>query len=171
MLKPPEEMDLNAFDRRFLNLIDVLDEAPGCSQADYGGPWKIVPLSRELGVFRSWEDPRAGDLPTVVTGLRETALRFTAVLPCAGVEHSLYLADSPEAHGFAIRGAGPEALAWMQHFNPDLFEAYRVSEHLARSPVSVAAVLESAGPLAIHHVGRILARNMGAQVRRLHPRR
>ena len=162
---PPTSAEIqNAFHPRFLELIEPLDEPGSAAGADYAGPWKVCATQDGFAVLRDWEDPQHGDQPVAVLTDYEVALRLAAVLPALGAGRRLTLSEPEPDGGHLLREDGAETVGRLRHFDPALLDALAVAEHLARSPHALAALLESAGPLAIRHVGRLVFARMAARL-------
>lgn len=151
----------NAFSPEFLALLRQLPEPSTAAEAEMAGPWKMVPVAQGEGLFRSWEDPAAGDEPFALFPERETALLFLSVLPLFAQEARFRGTGSAAdgAKGVRIQRDGVE-VGWCQVFSENLFFAAHLAEALARSPWALAAVMQAAGPLVIEQVGRILRAEM-----------
>ena len=65
--------------------------------------------------------------------------------------------SEPSEGWYTVRSEG-QAAGRLRVFNDRFVQAAHVAESLARSPLSLAALLVSSGPLAIREVGRILER-------------
>jgi hypothetical protein len=154
----------NAFHPRFLELIEPLDEPGTAAGADYAGPWKVCAMDEGFAVLRDWENTERGDRPLAMLTDYEDALRLAAVLPALGCAQRLTLSEPTPGGGHLLREGGAAPAGHLRHFDPALLAALAVAEHLARSPQALAALLESAGPLAIRHVGRLVFERMAARL-------
>lgn len=163
----------NAFDRSFLDDLARRGEVASAQDAEMSGPWTVKPMSgNRFGVFRDWEEPGAegngggdtatGDDPEAVFDHREHALLAAAVLPATGRDPFFKLnpIDRPEGYGvesvWGDRWVG--TVGRIQRFQPEIIDALHVAEAVVRSPVSLAHLLEAAGPTALELAGRILRR-------------
>jgi hypothetical protein len=148
----------NAFRRTFLRGLDERDEPVSAGEADYDGPWAVLPLRRQdtdgFGVFRQHERP-PGDRPEAWFRRREHALLAVAMLPALARDPHFRLANEGEAEGFAVRQAG-EPVGYFTIFNEPLANAMHVGECLLRSPWALASLLLALGTNAFRLVGSIL---------------
>ena len=149
----------NAFRRRFLRRFDERDEPVTALEADMAGPWSVVPLPGEgFGLFRAGEHPSRGFRPTAVFPDRSLALLAAAVLPGTGRDPLLSLNGSPEPGSgrYSLRLDDGTVVGHSGHFEEDLVDALNVAVALVRSPLSLALLLEAAGPTAVARCGAIL---------------
>jgi hypothetical protein len=56
--------------------------------------------------------------------------------------------------------AGPEVCGWLALYEPQLLAALHLLQGLVRSPVALAAVLETAGAGVLAQVDRLLGRRL-----------
>jgi hypothetical protein len=145
----------NAFSLEFLGVLRERNEPSTAAEAEMAGPWKLVDLDGQTGICRDWENPRVGDSPYAAFPDRETALLFLTVLPLFSPEITFAGATGEVGEGVRIQKGG-EQVGWCQVFNEDLLFAAHLAAALARSPRSLATLLEAAGPLVLEQVGRIL---------------
>jgi hypothetical protein len=157
---PPEASEAlspNAFARLFLRRMAQRDEPQTAGEADVQGPWRVV-AAPGLGyaVLRVGEDLGEGDRPAAIFRDRSAALLAAAVLPSTGCEAAYRLGHDAEPRGYPLWAEG-EVAGHLQLFDEALTQALHVVDRLTRSPLSLAALLEAAGGLALEHAGRILA--------------
>jgi len=170
----------NAFDPSFLEDLAERGETASAQDAEMSGPWTVKPMpGKRWGVFRDWEDPDGegsngaasdasgglqGDDPEAVFDHREHALLTAAVLPATGRDPLFKLnpVDRPEGYGvesvWGDRWVG--TVGRVPRFHPEIIDALHVAESIVRSPVSLAHLLEAAGPTALRLAGRILRRKL-----------
>lgn len=159
----------NALSLEFLTLLDHLDdEAPGLNEATWGGEWEPRFLGAgQWGVFRAWEEAGRHE-PAVTFASFERALLAAAVLP--GIGRSDFFHLKPEAlsgGGFpliAMEG-GAREVGVFSTFHPELLFALLTVEMLARSPRSMAMVLQASGSDAIKLSGAVLRGRIAAQAK------
>jgi hypothetical protein len=149
----------NAFSLEFLSALREMNEPPTAAEAEMAGPWKLVDLNDQIGIYRDWENPTAGDSPYAAFPDRETALLFKAVLPLFSQETTFAGEIAGLGEGVRIQRSG-EWVGWCQVFNENLFFAAHMAAALTRSPRSLATLLEAAGPIVLEQVGRILREEM-----------
>lgn len=155
---PWEALSPNAFAHLFLRRMAERDEPPTAGEADVQGPWRVVAApGRGYAVIRVGEDLAEGDRPTAVFRDRSAALLAAAVLPATGREAAYRLGYEAEPQGYPLWADG-EVAGHLQLFDETLTQALHVVDRIARSPLSLAALLEAAGGLALERAGRILVR-------------
>ena len=158
----------NAFTPEYLEEVRGRDDVLTADEAEYAGPWKVVPVPGRPGlvaVVREWESLEAGDAPFAVFLHEEQARRCAATLPGLGREPLIVLREEPEADGYPMVHVfgqhGPQVCGWLTRFHPGVAQALHVTEALARRPGDLAAVVASAGGIAVEQVGRVLAQDLG----------
>jgi hypothetical protein len=155
---PPAALPLpNAFASPFLSRMAERDEPSTAAEADTAGPWRVEPAPGGFAVLREGEELELGDRPTAVFRDRAAALLAAAVLPTVGREAAYRLGQDADPKGYALRFHG-EVAGHLQFFDEALAGALHVADGLARSPRSLATLLEAAGGLALERAGRILDR-------------
>lgn len=108
-------------------------------------------------MFRLGESPERGFEPAVVFRSRGFALMPAAVLPGTGRDPAFRLRREAGPEGYAIEeGNGGEVLGWSALFDESLLAALHAADVLARSPESLANLLEAAGQVALERAGAIL---------------
>lgn len=149
----------NAFHPDFLARIAEIDDPLTAGEAAHGGIWRVRPLDggERYGLFRFWEDPDAGDEPFGVVEERSTAYLAAAFLPLVAKARTLWAQPSEDEPGQILYRDG-NAIGRLRYRDPELVEALNLAEALARSPESIAALLEGAGHAALEPAGKILAR-------------
>lgn len=152
----------NAFSPSFLHCIAERDEPPSAGEADLAGPWHVVEIpGRGFGLFRLGESPERGFPPAVVFRDRSFALLAAAVLPGTGQDPRFRLRKEAGPEGYAIEeGNGGEPVGWSGLFDESLIAALHAADCLARSPESLANLLEAAGQVALERAGAILDERM-----------
>lgn len=147
----------NAFSPSFLHRIGERDEPPSAGEADVAGPWRVVEVPQGFGLFRLGESPERGFRPAVVFRSRSFALMAAAVLPGTGRDPAFRLRRDAGPEGYAIEeGDGGEVVGWCELFDESLLAALHAADSLARSPESLANLLEAAGQVALERAGAIL---------------
>lgn len=153
----------NAFAPDFLSALRERDEPAGANEADLAGPWSVQPHpDGGFAVLREWEKAAEGDLATAVFSSRELALLTAAVLPASGRAPLFRLRRREDEAGFAVESGG-EVVGYLRYFDVDVLAALHVAALLARSPQSLAMVLEAAGSSALEKSGRLLRRQVGSE--------
>lgn len=146
----------NAFTHPFLQRLGELDEPPSAGEADVAGPWEVEEIPGcGFGLFRAGESWPRGFPPVAVFGRRPVALLAAAVLPGTGRDAGFKLHKDADAAGYAVESAG-EIAGHVALFDERLVDALHVVEMIARSPLSLANLLEGAGALALERAGVIL---------------
>jgi hypothetical protein len=147
----------NAFSPSFLSSIGERDEPPPAGEADMAGPWRVEEIpGRGFGLFRKGESPERGFRPAAVFSSRWLALLTAAVLPGTGRDAAFRLHQEKGSLGFGVEEAGGEVLGYLELFDPKLVEALGFADSLARSPESLAYLLEGVGAIALERAGAIL---------------
>ena len=155
----------NAFRRRFLRRFDERDEPVTALEADMSGPWSVEPVSGEgFGLFRAGEHFSRGFRPAAVFPDRSLALLAAAVLPGTGREPLLSLDGHPDpgVGAYALRLDDGTVVGQAEQFDEALVDALNVAVSLVRSPLSLAFLLEAAGPTAAARCGAILEERIPA---------
>jgi hypothetical protein len=148
----------NAFSPSFLELFNQQDEPPTAGEADVAGPWLVEPIpGLGFGLFRMGESLARGYRPAAVFPDRWLALLAAAVLPGSGRDALLHLEKEPDAKGYGVTLDDGEVAGHFELFDESLLDAMNVAVGLARSPQSLAYLLEAAGAAALEHCGAILA--------------
>ena len=170
----------NAFDPSFLEDLARRGETASAQDAEMSGPWTVKPLpGNRWGVFRDWEEadgeggdgadrngsePLQGDDPEAVFDHREHALLTAAVLPATGRDPYFKLNPSDRPEGYGVESVWGDrwvgTVGRVPRFHPEIIDALHVAESVVRSPVSLAHLLEAAGPTALRLAGRILRRKL-----------
>jgi hypothetical protein len=181
---PDGSTSANAFDRSFLETLSRRGEVVSAQDAEMSGPWTVKPMAGDrFGVFRDWEEAgedgngeggdgqsgaSAGDDPEAVFDNREHALLTAAVLPATGRDPYFKLNPVDRPEGYAVESVWGDSwvktVGRIQRFQPEILDALHVAETLVRSPVSLAHLLEAAGPTALKLAGRILRRKLAETV-------
>jgi hypothetical protein len=152
---------LNAFSERYLAAVRELDDPATAHEADTSGPLSLIEEEGLLALYHAWESGARGDAPLAVFRRRETALLFQAVWPAIGRNTLYRLADLPAAGGYGLEEDG-QIVGSLRDFDPGAILGGHFASYLARTPLSLALLVEAAGPTAQKHVGRILlARALG----------
>jgi hypothetical protein len=153
----------NAFNRRFLNLLDERDEPPMAGEADVAGPWSIVEIpGRGFGLFREGEDPDRGFRPYAVFYDRWLALIAAAVLPGTGRDPFVHLAPEAGSEGFDFLLDDGEVVGQCENFDQPFCDAIHAVVSVLRSPRSLADEMEAAGSIALERSGVILEARVAA---------
>jgi hypothetical protein len=155
----------NAFSEAYLERLREGSETFGSGEGEAAGPWELRHREGEYPLFRAWEGFEHGDMPEAVFRVREAALLFFAVRPASGRDPLFRAPDPVTGQGFAVESAG-QVIGHLRFFNPDWLHAAHVAACLARSPVAMAALLEAGGPDLQEQVGRILGRDLLAEIDR-----
>jgi hypothetical protein len=148
----------NAFSPSFLEQFLERDEPPTGAEADVAGPWHVEPIpGLGFALFRAGESLGRGFRPAAVFPDRWLALLAAAVLPGTGRDAFLRLNKEEDAQGFGVVLDDGEIVGHFELFDESLLDAINVLVGLARSPQSLAYLLEAAGPAALERCGAILA--------------
>jgi hypothetical protein len=146
----------NAFTQPFLQRLGELDEPPSAGEADVAGPWDVEEIPGfGFGLFRKGESWNRGFPPAAVFARRPVALLAAAALPGTGRDAAFRLHKDAGPAGYAVESAG-EVAGHVALFDERLVDALHVLEMVARSPESLANLLEGAGSLALERAGVIL---------------
>lgn len=152
---------LNAFTQDYLAAVREQDEPSTAREAETSGPFTLAEQNGMLALYRAWESARGGDLPLALFRYRETALLFQALWPALGRNDLLRLRTEPTGQGFNLESGG-QIVGSLRSFDPEVVIGANFLSFLARTPHSLALLLEAAGPAAQKHVGRLLgARVLG----------
>jgi len=149
----------NAFDSDFLAQLATQDDPLSAAEAAHGGIWRVRPIDggRCYGLFRFWEDPDAGDEPFGVIEERSVAYLAAAFLPLTAKSRTLWAQTVQGERGQTLYRDG-NAIGRLRYTDPELIDVLNLAEALARSPESIAALLEGAGHAALEPAGKILVR-------------
>jgi hypothetical protein len=151
------EAQASVFRSEVLEVLAMLDEVATAQEAELSGPWKVVATPAGFALVRVYEEAADGDRPEAELADFPSALRFFSVLPSVARAPLVEVDREPSDGWYAVRSEG-QAAGRLRVFNERFVQAAHVAESLARSPLSLAALLVSSGPLAIREVGRILER-------------
>jgi hypothetical protein len=152
---------LNAFTRDYLAAVQERDDPSTSREAETSGPLKLIEQNGLLALYRSWESAAGGDLPLALFRHRETALLFQALWPALGRTDLVRLSPQPSTQGFSLEMGG-QIVGSLRSFDPEAVLGGHFLSFLARTPHSLALLVEAAGPTAQKHVGRLLgARVLG----------
>lgn len=146
---------VSAFSADYLDLLRRRDEVPSAREAERAGPWKIVKQESGYGIYRLWESPEAGHSPVVTCKDQQTALLVLAVLPLAGRDPVYRRVETPGTTGVRLECEGEEALL-LSVEDPEVINAVNLAAEVARSPLSLAAIVEASGPHAQEILGQLL---------------
>jgi hypothetical protein len=148
----------NAFEERFLRLLDEAEEAGAVEESELAGPWKVVRCEAGYALYEAWQDPRSAS-PYGTFEDRATALRFAAALSAASREPLYRLDRSPTPGGrFPVLSAGGRVEGTLACYHERVLELAHMADYCARSPVALAAVLEAAGATTLRKAGLLLQR-------------
>ena len=152
---------LNAFTQDYLAAVRDQDEPSTSREAETSGPFTLVEQNGMLALYRVWESAAGGDLPLALFHHRETALLFQALWPALGRTDLMRLSVQQAAQGFSLETEG-KIVGSLRSFDPEAVLGGHFLSFLARTPHSLALLVEAAGPAAQKHVGRLLgARVLG----------
>jgi hypothetical protein len=162
MSTPPTD-PLNAFRKDYLDAVQDQDEPSTSREAETAGPFSLVEQNGMIALYRAWESAEAGDAPLALFQHRDTALLFQALWPALGRGIIFKLRPDATPSGFGLEEEG-QLVGILRSFDPEAILAGHFLSFLARTPQSLALLLEAAGPTAQQHIGRILgARVLGEQ--------
>jgi hypothetical protein len=152
---------LNAFTKDYLEAVRQQDDPSTSREAETSGPFTLVEQHGMLALYRAWESAAGGDLPLALFQHRETALLFQALWPALGRHDLLRLHSEPSAQGYSLETGG-QIVGSLRSFDPEAVLGGHFLSFLARTPHSLALLVEAAGPTAQKHIGRLLgARVLG----------
>ncbi len=152
---------LNAFTQDYLAAVRRRNDPSTAREAETAGPFKLVEQKDMLALYRAWESPEGGDLPLAQFRERQTALLFQALWPALGRHEIMVLRPDPTALGFNLESEG-QVVGSLRSFDPEAVLGAHFLSFLARTPHSLALLVEAAGPTAQQLVGRLLgARVLG----------
>jgi hypothetical protein len=145
----------SAFSADYLNLLRKKDEVPSAREAERAGPWKIVKEASGYGIYRLWESPESGHAPVVTCKDPQTALLVLAVLPLTGRDPVYRRVETPGTQGVRLESEGDEALL-LSVEDMEVVNAVNLAAEVARSPLSLAAIVEASGPHTQEILGQLL---------------
>ena len=151
---------LNAFSASFLEAIRNQDEPYYAEEAELEGPWVIREKGGLFEIFRSWESAELGYEPEARVKAAEVALILLAALPALGRERLFKSGDSESSRHPLILEA--QEAGDLRVFHSDLLTGAHFLACVARSPQSLAALAQAAGPLTMEKVGQILYGRLAA---------
>jgi hypothetical protein len=160
----------NIFSSEFLEVFHRRDESITAEEAELAGPWAVQAAKGGFGVFRglpvaSDETPES-PAPEGVLKTRGQALLMAATLPGVGREPLYYLNPESKPEGYTIETVwgdrGVQPVGHLRIFQPKITDALHIAEAIARSPESLANLMEAAGATALEIAGQILARRLAA---------
>lgn len=161
MSEQPSE-PVNAFTEDYLEAVRDGDDPWTAREAESSGPFTLAEQNGMLALYRAWESAQGGDLPLALFRDRETALLFQALWPALGRNDLIRLRTEPTGQGFNLE-AGGQIVGSLRSFDPEVVLGGNFLSFLARTPHSLALLLEAAGPTAQRHIGRLLgARVLGS---------
>jgi hypothetical protein len=152
---------LNAFTKDYLDAVRREDDPSTSREAETSGPFTLAEQNGMLALYRVWESAAAGDPPLALCHHRETALLFQALWPALGRSDFIRLSTQEAAEGFNLEMEG-KVVGSLRKFDPEAVLGAHFLSFLARTPHSLALLVEAAGPTAQRHLGRLLgARVLG----------
>jgi len=145
----------NAFSDEYLSAVQEQDEPSTAHEAETSGPFSLAEQEGLLALYRAWESAANGDVPQAVFLHRETALLFQAIWPAVGRSRLYRLREAATARGYGLEEGG-QVVGSLRSFDPEAVLGGHFASYLARTPLSLALLVEAAGPAAQKHLGRIL---------------
>jgi hypothetical protein len=174
-MRSSEESSRNAFAPDYLSTLSDRDESPTGIEATMAGPWEIrlVP-GFGFGVFRpGGEGDGEPNVPHAILKSYDTAQLVAAVLPMLGRDGA-YRLDPTEPiekrAGFRLEvwegeNRGLEQAGVLRWHEPELVDLLNLADFLARTPASLALLLDAAGESALRPAGQLLWRHLVARPR------
>jgi hypothetical protein len=151
----------NAFSDEYLSAVQERDEPSTAHEAETSGPFSLAEQEGLLALYRPWESAESGDVPLALFLHRETALLFQAIWPAIGRSRLYRLREAPNVQGYGLEEGG-QVVGSLRSFDPDAVLGGHFASYLARAPLSLALLVEAAGPAAQKLLGRILAARLQA---------
>lgn len=149
----------NAFDPKFLNLLEQADEPVGTGhEAELAGPWKVVEMNGVYGLFETWQSPERGDEPLGEFEDKVVALRFLAAASAAGRNPLFELGPRCE-RGFPVI-SNRRIEGYLNISEDRMLEMAHMADFCSRWPPALAALMLSAGSAALRKAGAIVARSL-----------
>jgi len=149
----------NVFTSDYLGALARQDEPGGAGEGELAGPWRVVEAGlAQWDVVRLWEEGGEG-MPRCSARDRETALLFAATLPAVG-RTPFFRTAGPAAGGRLSVESEGRKVAELSLIGDEAAAAAHVAACLARSPWSLALLLQAAGPAVQREVGEILFRGV-----------
>jgi hypothetical protein len=146
----------NALTPQFLAWRGDEDEPLHAEEGWTSGPWKVETLpDGRYGVLREWESLAEGFTPAATFLDEEPARVLAALLPMAGRDPVVTLAEERAPDGFPVRDWTGESVGWLGTFDNEMAWTLHLGLCLVRSPRGMAEMLEAAGPLAEAQIGQI----------------
>lgn len=148
----------NAFTAEFLRRLLERDESPTGAEADVAGPWRIEEIpGRGFGLFRVGESAARGFEPVALYPARWLALLTSSVLPGTGRDPMLRLRfDAGKDGRYDVLLEDGKVVGSFQNFDEKLLDAVNVAITIAQAPLSLADLVEGAGPVGAERCGTIL---------------
>ncbi len=167
---PDQRSARTVFAPQFLDWLEMADEPASAAEAEWAGEWKVYSFAEDRHlVLRGWQEA-SHDAALGVFVERSLALLCAAVLPLEA-RPTLFVVSPPDAepgelgilvrdtYGHGSAPAGP--VGQVRELSDHQLFALHLAGCLARSPSSLALLLEAAGPTALRLVGEILSRRLG----------
>ena len=140
-----------------------LDDPATAHEADTSGPFSLIEEEGMVALYHAWESSGAGG--RAAGGLPSPGDGAAVPGDLAGVGPEQPVPSAGRAGGAGVRpGRGGQIVGSLRSFDPGAIVGGHIAAYLARTPLSLALLVEAAGPTAQKHVGRILgARVLGTQ--------
>src|SRR5690349_22225395 len=148
----------NAFDAAFLERLLERDEPPAAQEAEWAGPWSLVPEpDGDIVFYRLGESPERGHRPWARFRNRWEALLAMAMLTSRR-EAAYRLCPRPATEGYAVqsRPGWCETVGWLAVFDEELVQGFSFLEALMRSPQALSYFLEACGKVVLGRAGAVL---------------
>lgn len=154
----------NAFCRSYLESLLVQDEPAEAGEGTFAGPWELRPTEEEFALFRSWERAEMGDAPEGTFATRDVGLTFLATAATLEREPLFLLGEERGTAGYPVL-RGTAVVGHLRLSYSRWVEAAHYAASVARSPLALAALIETTGLDIRVGSGQILGRRFFHQAR------
>jgi hypothetical protein len=154
----------NAFRRSYLESLLMQDEPPEAGEGAFTGPWELRPTDGEFALFRSWESAEMGDVPEGIFATREAGLTFLSTAASLEREPLFLLGAERGPAGYPVL-RGTAVVGHLRLSYSRWVEAAHYAACVTRSPLALAALIETTGLDIRAGSGQILGRRFFHQAR------
>ncbi len=135
-----------AFPPELLALLEEHGEPVTADDALAGAFWRVLKLDDESwGLYRMAERPEHGHQPYGVLRDRQVALLAAAFLPHLSRGRTFWSQRLPDGKGQTLHRYGQD-LGQVRNCEDEVLELLNLGDAMARSPESLASLMEAVGP-------------------------